>query len=494
MNDDFLYRVRKTPQPEFLARLKERLDQQPVSPPPPRHWSFARGLLVGSLLGGTALAVAAITFNGLHHSLPALVRAPMEFLARRFLGTREPDQSNKPDHHGAVPLGPAWLPNPTATGQTAQLETAPASLDSRHQSSGPSAATSGNSEPLSTSGAGITPSTAQTAGYDFTIVASPSTFALAKRAAGSAIALGGNRPVWPPSKLHINVELEPNGIPIERLCSTGSHRSPEVIEVSHRITPDKFRICKSYHSSIIELKIGYQAVMLARAKLYGPLKLSSRDLFLALASRLPADSHAGSLIDNTRVTWNQINSELQYEQIQVLGPDPTSGPGQIVRDLLLASGCDKDPRVAALRNRDSTHYDEICQEIRSSGAYITSGPTASWDFVDRLVDNPTAIGIFSLAQFKTAGDSLTAIPVDGIEPTAANVSNGTYPASRALYLYANVANVALSNYLFNIVVRNSMDLSDSYGSDQVTWSFVPLDDAERAATIDTAKKLKELQL
>lgn len=479
MNDDFLHRIRKAPPPEFLARLKERLDRQPVPPPPLRRWSFVRGLLIGSLLGSAAFAITAVSLNGTARLLPALVRAPMEFLARRFSGTHDPDQSNKPDHHGAVPLAPAWFPNRAATGQTAQVEIVPALLDSHRQSSGSSAATSGNSESLSTSEARGAPSTAQAAPTyypspeTFTIVASPSTFALAKRVAGG----------------QIKVELEPHGIPLERLCRTGTHPSPEAIEVSQRITPEELRICKSYDGSIIELKIGYQAVMLARANLYGPLRLSSRDLFLALISRLPDDSHAGSLIDNPNVIWNQVDSDLQYEQIQVLGPDPTSGAGQVVQDLLLAPGCDKDLRVAALRNRDSTHYDEICQKIRGDGKYITSSFATHWAFADRLVVNPTVVGVFGLAEFKHTGHKLTPISIDGVEPTEANISNGTYPASRALYLYANVSNVALS-YLFNIVVRNSMTVMYF---DEDTWFFVQLDDAERASTTDTAKHLKALQ-
>jgi phosphate transport system substrate-binding protein len=481
MNDDFLQRVRKPPSPEFLARLKERLDRQPAPPSQPRRWSFVRGLLIGTLVGGSAFAITTVSLNSTPHAMRALVRAPMEFLARQFSDARDSDQSNRPDHHGVVPLGSAWIPNRSVTGQTPQIETAPTALDSRQQSSGAAAATSSNPEPLSTSGAGSAPGTAQAAPTNpylesFTIVASPSTFALAKHVAGG----------------RVKVELEAHGIPLERLCRMDIHRPSEAIEVSHRITRAEFRICKSYHSSIIELKIGYQAVMLARAKLYGPLRLSSRDLFLALSSRLPDDSHTGSLLDNPNATWNQVDSDLQYEQIQVLGPAPASGPGQVVQDLLLAPGCDKDPRVAALRDRDSTRLDEICQKIRGDAAYVSSGSTAGWAFVDRLVGNPTVIGVFSLEEFKFTNDRLTPISIDGVEPTAANIANGTYPASRALYLYANAYNVSFS-YLFNFVVRNSMEVRDFNGGEQDTWAFVQLDDAERAATLDTARKLKPLQ-
>ncbi len=503
MNDDFLHRIRKAPPPEFLAKLKHRLDRQPVPPPPPPRWSFLRGLVVGSLLGGTAFAITAVSLNRIPPSLRALAGAPTEFLARLIPGARDSDRSEKPDHHGAVPLGPAWIPTRIGSGQTGQVQTAPVSLDTHRRASGASGA-SGAPENSAASGAGSASGAQATPASPtletFTIVAEPEVFRLAKSVAAHIQLSAGqinvelqrrqnfrtsvrDPSVFEPSG-RIRTEVR-SGISPWRLCLE-PRISPEVIEVSRRLPPDMFSLCR--RDSVIELKIGYQAVMLARAKLYGPLRLSSRDVFLALTSRFPDPSHSGGLIDNPIVTWSQLQPGLPNELIQVLGPAPTSGPGQLAQDLLLTPGCDIDPRMAAVRDTRPVEYDQICRTFRGEGVYITSSSAGSTAFVDQVLTNPTTVGIVSLAELDFAGDRLTPISIDGVEPTAANIANGTYPASRTLYLYANRYLVERSR-LFSTVVRASMAPNSPHDNDPAEWAFVPLDDAERASTLD---KLKDL--
>lgn len=54
------------------------------------------------------------------------------------------------------------------------------------------------------------------------------------------------------------------------------------------------------------------------------------------------------------------------------------------------------------------------------------------DLVSRLVDNNQAIGYASYGVAEQHGDEITAFKVDGIEPTADNILEGTYPIARPL--------------------------------------------------------------
>jgi ABC-type phosphate transport system substrate-binding protein len=98
------------------------------------------------------------------------------------------------------------------------------------------------------------------------------------------------------------------------------------------------------------------------------------------------------------------------------------------------------------------------------------------------VANPTAIGVLTLEQFQQAQDKLTAIPIDGVEPTSANIASSTYPLSRGLYIYAIKHRVSGSRS-FRAFVRDNMGAKYRYDADPSGWGFLRLDDDERAAIL-----------
>jgi len=60
MNEDFLHRLRARPSPEFLARLKSRLDRQPLRP----RAALVRTVLAAVLAGTSAWALASFALRG----------------------------------------------------------------------------------------------------------------------------------------------------------------------------------------------------------------------------------------------------------------------------------------------------------------------------------------------------------------------------------------------------------------------------------------------
>src|SRR5581483_5723678 len=236
---------------------------------------------------------------------------------------------------------------------------------------------------------------------------------------------------------------------------------------------------------------------LARAKLYGPLKLPRRDLFLALARQLPDASHPEHLVNNLNITWDQLDPGLAYDRIQLIGPSLDTPPGRLGVELLMDAGCSAYPRLAALIETDPPRYEELCRSMREDGAYQTSafagaaaGGPASSLYTDQLLTNPTAIGILSFEQFEEMKDRLIAVPIEGVEPTPASIANGTYPLSRTLYIYAIKRRVQFTR-AFGDVVRYAMILRDLRGSSN-TWGSLPLDANERATILANADAFKEL--
>ena len=459
MNDDFLHQMRKAPRPEFVARLKGKLDRQaPAMQPRPglrlrrRRYSFVRGLITGLLLAGAGLAIAAVTLTDMPVSLHALGRVPMQFLARVLMGgAQRADQAKNQDHHRAVPLGPVWFPTNPQGGTSAHAL--------------PSAAVQASA----TTGTGVVQSVPSGVSEILTVAATSTTFTLAQLAAGRYAGIA--------APARARVEL--SGDPFLRLCAGQPYGSPEVIEVVQRMSADYSRSCASNGlRDIIEVKLGYQAIVLVRAKQSGPLTLSFRDLFLGLSRQVPDPTQPGHLINNPNLTWDRVDPALPSSPIEVIGPEPGGAAGQLVLELVLNAGC-KDALAATAPMRGES--EEICRSWREDGLYRPSY-LARGRLVDYLVDHPTVIGVLALEEFARAQDKLQAVSIDGIEPTAANVANGTYPLSRGIYMYA-VKRRVLGSPTFKALVRYNMDAKSSLGNNPSGWGFVELDPEERTAVL-----------
>ena len=450
MNDEFLHRMRKPPSPEFLQGLKARLDRQPPlgrAPPSRRRWTFTRGLLAGLLLGGAAFA----------------------FLARLIPGPEPvpPDVRQK----DVVPLGPVWLPTHVAPRlEPPKVPTEAAGL-TRHDNggAGPASAPAAEKSPNS----GGVPYFEQV-----TVVASSTAYPIARNAASHF-----GRGAFGQARVEIN-----SAKPFDRLC-TNDPAPADIVELTRRITHEEFARCRNTRAfGIVEVKVGYQAVFLGRAQLYGPLRLTSRDVFLALARRVPDPNRPERLVDNPYTSWNQIDPALPYDRIQVIGPAPGTPQGKLAGSLLLEPGCNTF-WPAALRESDPARYEQICGSLREDSAYQPASK-AGWAY---LTTNPTAIGVFSLGEYRSNRDGLTLIPIDDIAPTQESVYANAYPLSRSLYLYTS-SQRSLGNQVFLNFVRYNMTARDFYANDPVNgWGFVQLAAPDINANLAIAQERRELQ-
>jgi len=476
MNDDFLHEMREPPRPEFLAQLKGKLDQRTLAAQPRqrRSFSFIRGLITGLLLAGAGLAIAAATLNDMPAALRVLVRAPVQFLARVLPGgggPRSSEQAKSQDHHGAVPLGPAWFPTHPDAQAASEVAGPPSAPEAK--AGAPARTGSARAQDTQTASAGSnSPNFERIA-----VIASPTTFVIAQHAAT------GGRAV---------VELA--GAPVLRLCQSQPFGPPEIIEVSRRLSVQELSTCSNNGlRDILEVKLGYQGIVLVRSRLYGPLKLSGRDLFLALAGKLPDPRQPERLIDNPNVSWNQVDPTLPYDRIELIGPALASVPGRLSIELLMDAGCNTYPRMASLREQDPGRYEEVCRSVREDGVYREStnaGGAMSPLFTDQLVTNPTAIGILTLEQFQQSRDKLIAIPIDGVDPTEANIASSAYPLSRTLYIYA-IRRRVFGSRSFRTLVRDNMGATYRFGSDLSGWGFLQLDPDERAAILANVDEFKD---
>jgi phosphate transport system substrate-binding protein len=201
--------------------------------------------------------------------------------------------------------------------------------------------------------------------------------------------------------------------------------------VSRRISTEELALCQKWGIDIDEWKLGYQAVVLSAGPSAKPLALTPREMFLALAERIPDPAHPGQLIDNPNLTWHDVDKRFGDGTIDVALADFTAQLSFL--QLVMEPGCDTYPWIRALKVTDRPRYEDICHRLRSDDHYRELSLT----FLEsRLRRDPYGIVILGYPLYMKNRELLPGTMLDGPVPSLASLANGTYPAARPVYVYA----------------------------------------------------------
>ena len=236
------------------------------------------------------------------------------------------------------------------------------------------------------------------------------------------------------------IEATGSGGGLKLFCQGIGVDHPDIVTSSRRMRPSEVDACsRTGVEGIIEIKIGYDGIVIANSVRGPQLELSSADIFFALAKRVPS-GEPGRLVPNPNNTWADVRVGLPEQRIEVLGPPPTSGTRDVFVELAMETGCTTIDWVAALRERDEDAFRSICHTIREDGAFVEAGENDNL-IVQKLDGNPRAVGIFGFNFFDQNIEKVKVVRVDGVAPTFEAIEFGGYPVSRPLYLYVKKAHV-----------------------------------------------------
>jgi phosphate transport system substrate-binding protein len=210
---------------------------------------------------------------------------------------------------------------------------------------------------------------------------------------------------------------------------------PDILATFERASPNASAPCvRNEIGEVVELKVRYEIAVLVRSVLYGPmLGLSPRHVFLALAKEVPNPDRPQELIENPYRTWSEVDRLLEPDPIRVIHGQSSDGRNAIAP--ILDAGCNDIPWIAALKSRDAARHARICQTTRDVGVPIDG------DLISFLQTYPTVLGVLDYRSFDMNRSNIVGMPLRGVEPTREAIAAGTYPGSRALFLYVKRAQV-----------------------------------------------------
>jgi len=288
------------------------------------------------------------------------------------------------------------------------------------------------------------------------------------------------------------IESTGSGGGMKLFCNGVGVEHPDITNSSRRIKKGEFENClENGVTDIIEVLIGYDGITMANSVDADQLEITRKDIFLALAKKVPDPNGGDELVENPYKTWAEVNPELPAIDIEVIGPPPTSGTRDAFVELAMEGGCKKIESIAALKKSDSQTYKEVCHTVREDGAFIEAGENDNL-IVQKLEANPDALGIFGFSFLEQNSDIVQPSLIDTFEPTFESIADGSYPVSRPLYFYVKKAHIGvipgISEYLSEFTSEGTWG-EEGYLADK---GMIPLADdirIESAASIAALKPM-----
>ncbi len=286
------------------------------------------------------------------------------------------------------------------------------------------------------------------------------------------------------------IESTGTGGGMKLFCAGVGVDTPDISNASRRMKKSEMENCqKNGVTEVVEVKVGYDGIVLANSKKAEPMKLSRKDVFLALAKDVPDPKGGDKLVANPYSTWKDVNPVLPANKIEVLGPPPTSGTRDAFAELVMDGGCEAIDSIKALKKTDKNQFKMVCQTIREDGAYIEAGENDNL-IVQKLETNPKSIGIFGYSYLDQNGDKIQGSIIDGEAPTFENIASGKYVVSRPLFIYVKKAHVGVIPGINEYLAEFTNDRAWGPEGYLAEKGLIPAPAAERKATAADAKALK----
>ena len=279
------------------------------------------------------------------------------------------------------------------------------------------------------------------------------------------------------------VELTGTGAGIKLFCGGVGEQFPDMVNASRPMKASEYADCaKAGAKNVIEVPVGIDGLTLIQAKGQPALNLTLTDIYKALAAN-PFGK------PQTATTWKDVNPALPAIKIRVLGPPPTSGTRDSLAELILEKGCDSDPAMKALKDKDKDAHKAACTKVREDGAFVEAGENDNL-LVQKVAADPGALGVLGYSFLEENTDKVAPVSIAGVAPTEATISNLSYPGSRKLYVYVKGEHMTAKPAIKQFIAAYAKAMGT--GGSLAKRGLVPLGAADATAASAQATALTPL--
>lgn len=305
-------------------------------------------------------------------------------------------------------------------------------------------------------------------------VGSSTVYPFATAVAEKVAAGGGKSPV---------IESTGTGAGMKLFCAGVGAQYPDIENASRRMKASEYEDCVSHGvKEVVEIQVGIDGIAFGEAKDGPKMKLTPQQVYEALAANPYGKP-------NTAKNWSDVDPSLPANPILVYGPPTTSGTRDALAELILEAGCKSNADMKALKESDEKKFKAVCTEVREDGAYVDAGENDNL-IVQKIAQNPKAIGVFGYSYLEENHDKLAGIPLSGVSPTYDAIASFEYPGARPLYIYVKKAHLNAIKGLQDYVT----EWTNAWGSDGYLKpkGFIVSPEDVRAKNAEIAKNMTPL--
>ncbi len=201
------------------------------------------------------------------------------------------------------------------------------------------------------------------------------------------------------------------GAGFERFCKTGE---TDISNASRAIKSSEAELCTAIGRTPLEFRVGTDAL----AVVVNP----ENDFVTSLSKEQLGKIFAGQF-----KSWNEVDPSFPAEAIKVYSPGADSGTFDYFIEAAVA------PVTPNAEGKADVALGEEAL-LGLEGAQFSEDDNV---LVQGVEGDKYAIGYFGYAYFAENQGALKALHVNDVEPSEANVNNGTYPLARPLFIYSD---------------------------------------------------------
>ena len=276
------------------------------------------------------------------------------------------------------------------------------------------------------------------------------------------------------------IESTGTGGGMKLFCAGIGFNHPDVTNASRAIKKSEVEKCKAKGITPIEMKVGFDGIVLAGNKNGKQLNLTRIQLYKATAREVWDGS---KFIKNPYKKWSDIDPSLPDLNIEIMGPPPTSGTRDAYVELVQHKACKK----LGIKKKGPDGYKKRCSAVREDGGYIEAGENDNL-IIKKLGVDEDRYGIFGFSFLDNNSDQITGAIIDGHAPTFEGIASGDYPISRGLYFYVKKEHFEIVPALKEYVLFWVQDRMIGDNGVTVDKGLIPLPAADRKKLVENVKK------
>jgi phosphate transport system substrate-binding protein len=282
------------------------------------------------------------------------------------------------------------------------------------------------------------------------------------------------------------VESLGTGGGIKMFCGGMGEKFPDIANASRPMKKSEFEACKAKGvTNIVELKVGFDGIVVAMDKSAPDYSFKVEHLFLGLGQNV---LRGGQFVANPYKTWRDVGAGLPTNRILVYGPPPTSGTRDAFIELGIEAGAKKFPTAKSLSEADEKGFKAKVDPLRTDGGWVDAGENDN-AIIGTIEKTPGALGVFGYSFLEENANRIKGASVNGVKPTAQTIASGQYPLSRSLYIYVKKDQVGVTPGLKEFIAEFVSDSATGRGGYLQGRGLIPLPPAQHEAMKAAASKL-----